>query len=54
MIYGFNAYEVFQMAIEIEENGKAFYDRAGQKITDPQVKELFAALAQEEVSHKAR
>ncbi|MBF0525628.1 MAG: ferritin family protein [Deltaproteobacteria bacterium] len=54
MIYGFNANEVFQMAIEIEENGKAFYDQAGQKITDPQVKELFAALAQEEVSHKAR
>ncbi|MBF0550156.1 MAG: ferritin family protein [Deltaproteobacteria bacterium] len=54
MIYGFNAGEVFQMAIEIEENGKVFYDQAGQKITDPQVKALFAALAQEEVTHKAK
>ncbi len=34
MIFGFNAAEVFQIAIEIEENGKSFYEKAQAKIDD--------------------
>jgi hypothetical protein len=28
VIYGFNAEEVFQIGIDIEENGKRFYEKA--------------------------
>lgn len=52
MIYPFNAAEVFKIALEIEENGREFYEEA-QKIVDaPEVKQLFSWLAQAEVSHK--
>ena len=32
MLFGFNADEVFRIAIEIEENGKEFYEKAERKI----------------------
>jgi len=51
VIYGFNANEIFQIAIEIEGNGKLFYEKALEIIDDPDVKELLAFLAQEEVEH---
>ncbi|MBW2086288.1 MAG: ferritin family protein [Deltaproteobacteria bacterium] len=51
MLYGFNAAEVFDIAIAIEENGKIFYDKAQDKVEDPEVKELFKSLALEEVQH---
>jgi len=51
VIYGFNANEIFQIAIEIEGNGKFFYEKALEIIDDPDVKELLAFLAQEEVEH---
>jgi rubrerythrin len=54
MSYLFNAEEVFDIAIEIEENGKNFYEKAQGKIDVPAIKELFDYLAAEEVSHKAR
>ncbi|HOV87645.1 MAG TPA: ferritin family protein [Syntrophobacteraceae bacterium] len=54
MLFCFNAAEVFQIAVEIEENGKAFYDKARELVTDPEVKKLFADLALEEVSHKKK
>lgn len=54
MIYGFNAGEVFKIAIEIEENGRLFYEKAGAKTGDPEVKGIFAGLAKEEVEHKKR
>lgn len=52
MLYGFNAAEVFDIAIAIEENGKIFYDKAQDKVEDPEVKELFKFLALEEVQHR--
>ena len=52
MIYEFNAAEVFQVAIEIEKNGKTFYEKAGEIVSDDEVKTLFASLAQEEVKHE--
>lgn len=54
MIYGFNAGEVFKIAIEIEQNGWDFYEKAQAKIDDPAVKNIFAELAGEEIKHKAR
>lgn len=54
MLFGFNAAEVFDIAINIEENGKTFYTRAAQMVNDANVKTLFQQLAQEEEVHKAR
>lgn len=52
MIYPFNAAEVFKIALEIEENGRAFYEEAQKAVDDPEVKKLFAWLALAEVNHK--
>ena len=54
MIYGFNADEVFQIAIDIEKNGKRFYEKAMDLVDDPDVKALLASLAQDEVEHLRR
>jgi len=54
VIYGFNANEIFQIAIEIEGNGKRFYEKAMEIIDDPDAKELLAFLAQEEAGHLKR
>jgi rubrerythrin len=54
MIFGFNAAEVFDVAIAIEENGKNFYEQSQALINDPDVKKLFAELALQEVEHKKK
>ena len=54
MMFNFNAAEVFDIAIKIEENGKQFYDRSREIIKDPEVQKLFAELAQEEIKHKEK
>jgi len=54
VIYGFNANEIFQIAIEIEGNGKRFYEKAIDLVDDADVKELLAFLAQEEAEHLKR
>lgn len=54
MIFGFNAAEVFQIAVEIEENGRAFYEKALAKIDDEEVRAIFKDLAQQEVEHKRK
>jgi rubrerythrin len=54
MIFHFNAGEVFDIAIKIEENGKLFYDRGREIIKDPKVQKLFEELAQEEIKHKEK
>ncbi|ROR03272.1 ferritin-like domain-containing protein [Desulfosoma caldarium] len=54
MIFGFNAAEVFQIAVEIEENGKAFYEKVAAKIDDPDVQAIFRDLAQQEVEHQRK
>ena len=51
MIYGFNVNEIFQIAIDIEGNGKHFYEKSMDLVDDPNVKELLAFLAQEEAEH---
>jgi len=52
VIYGFNADEIFQIAIDIEENGKGFYEKDRGLVDNPDVKALLASLAQEEVKHQ--
>jgi rubrerythrin len=54
VIYGFNANEIFQIAIDIEENGKRFYEKVIDLVDNPDVKALLASLAQEEVEHLKR
>ncbi len=54
MSFSFNAAEVFQTAVEIEKNGLDFYTKASQAMSDPDMKELFASLAKDEVAHKKR
>jgi len=54
VIYGFNANEIFQIAIDIEENGKRFYQKAIDLVDNPDVKALLASLAQDEVEHLRR
>lgn len=54
MIFSFNALEVFQIAIKIEENGRVFYEKAQSRVEDAEVKELFKDLALQEVEHKKK
>jgi rubrerythrin len=46
-----NSADVLQWAMEIELNGKAFYEAAGAKSADPEVEALFADLALREQGH---
>lgn len=54
MTVSLNAAEVFRIAIEIEENGKNFYEKSQSVIDDSEVRELFADLARQEVEHKKK
>ena len=44
--------EIFQFAIQIEENGEKFYRHIAQKLANPKIQELFIFLAGEELKHK--
>jgi rubrerythrin len=50
-IYGFNASEIFQVALDIEKNGKHFYEKAITLVEDPDFKSLLEFLAKEEDKH---
>ncbi|MDR2387939.1 MAG: ferritin family protein [Deltaproteobacteria bacterium] len=52
MIYPFNAWDAFKIAVNMEENGLKFYKAAAKKFTGP-ISELFNSLAQEEEIHKS-
>ncbi|MDH5681069.1 MAG: ferritin family protein, partial [Spirochaetota bacterium] len=47
----YNAAEVFQFAIRIEENGEKFYKKLSEAVDDKDAKELFKDLSKEEVTH---
>ncbi|MBN2071184.1 MAG: ferritin family protein [Candidatus Krumholzibacteriota bacterium] len=47
----FNADEVFEMGMDIEKNGEAYYKKAAELAKDPKVKKVFEYLAKEEKSH---
>lgn len=48
----FEASDIVEIAVRIEENGNNFYKFAEQIAKQQEVKELFSRLAQEELSHK--
>ena len=48
----FDASEIFQFAIRIEENGEKFYRHAVRITRDDDTKEIFDYLADEESDHK--
>ena len=52
MAYDFNADEMFQMAIKIEENGARFYRRAAELQSDPSNREMLKKLEAMEKNHK--
>ncbi|QGP93657.1 Rubrerythrin [Neomoorella glycerini] len=47
----FHASEVFEFARAIEENGRAFYQAMGTNARQPELRQLFARLSQEEEQH---
>lgn len=47
-----NVCEVMQVAMEMEEDSRAFYEAAAANATNPLAKRTFEALAQWEVEHK--
>ena len=53
MAIGFNADEVFEMAIRIEENGAAFYRKAAGLQSDTENRKFLEKLAAMEDGHKA-
>ncbi len=54
MSYNYNANEIFEMAIRIEENGAAFYREAAKLQKDPSDKDFLETLADMEDRHKAQ
>ncbi len=48
----FNSGEVFEMAIQMEQNGAAFYRQAAETVKDDAHKKLLLNLAQMEVEHE--
>jgi len=48
----FDVSEIYQFAINIEENGEKFYRKVAEKFDDTKVKEIFIFLADEEAKHK--
>ena len=51
MSYYLNADEVFEVGLEIERNGKHFYELAAEQVTEPGVKDLCRELAAWEDQH---
>ncbi len=49
----FNAKEIFAMGVEIETNGKTFYETAAKKSAETSVREFFRELAAWENQHIA-
>ncbi len=50
----FSASEIFDMAIQIEENGEHFYRRALEGIPDRSLREMLQWVANEEAEHRNR
>ena len=47
----FNADEVFEMGMDIEQNGEAYYRKAAELTEDPEVKKIFDDLMTAEQQH---
>lgn len=51
MLKAFKGLDVISFAIEIEKNGKEFYETVAGIIDDPDVKEIFFKLKEQEENH---
>lgn len=51
MAFDFNANEIFEMAVQIEQNGVKFYRNAAEKVQNQAEKDLLLQLAEMEVDH---
>ncbi|MHB0999923.1 MAG: ferritin-like domain-containing protein [Armatimonadota bacterium] len=47
----FNAFEILEIAEQIERNGIAFYSAAANAVSEPETKKLLQTLADWEISH---
>ena len=47
----FRGEEIIEIALQMEESGKLFYEKASQVVADAQLKEMLIYLAQEEDKH---
>jgi rubrerythrin len=52
MTIDFNADEIFRLGIQIETNGKQFYEAVAKNTLDPSVKGLFSELSKWESQHQ--
>jgi len=52
MSIDFNADEIFQLGIQIETNGKQFYETVAKNSLDPSLKRLFSELSKWESEHR--
>lgn len=52
MSFLFNADEIFEMALKIEQNGEKFYRDSATKVADPQAIQLLLKLADMEADHQ--
>jgi rubrerythrin len=52
MSFVFNADEIFEMALKIEQNGEKFYRDSAAGIADPEAIQLLLKLADMEVDHQ--
>ncbi len=52
MMYDFNAKDVFEMALQMERNGAAFYKDAAQKTEDTDARQLLLELSHMEEGHE--
>jgi len=52
MMYDFNAKDVFEMALQLERNGAAFYKNAAQKTEDADARRLLLELSNMEEGHE--
>jgi rubrerythrin len=53
MSIAFSADEVFEMAMDIERNGEAYYRKASELSKEPKIKTIFSDLMKQEQQHYA-
>ena len=47
-----NAFEIFEIAMQIEQNGSRFYNNAAEIFDDPEIRRMFFRLAEWEIKHE--
>jgi rubrerythrin len=52
MSFVFNADEIFEMALQIEQNGEKFYRDSTGKVKDAEARDLLSRLADMEIEHQ--